>query len=782
MSRLCRILLAIMICALAASAQSQEDGGDTNEASAQSAAALNPYIIRRGDSLFDIARRFNTTVEALKQANSITDEALIMAGHVLLIPAPAATAVTVYEVQPGDTLFAISKRFNTSIEILQGLNAIDDASAIVAGQSILAPAIDENNFVVYTVDSDESLFSIARRFGTTVAVLQSLNGIADERDLVAGQTILAPKIDEREHELYEVKAADTLTDIARRFATSVDALMALNGIADEHALEVGQILILPRIQDSEHLAHIVQSGDTLFDLSRLYNTTVAQLRRLNSLAGENDLTVGRRLLVPKVDESFFKRYIVQPGDSLYSIAQRYHVDILILQALNRLADSRDIEVDQAILVPTLEGATLAIHVIQQGDALEKIAEKYETTVELLQSLNGIADPSLIVVDSTVLVPVPKEILARPGFGFGIQLFIDGARAAELALKAKELGVNWVKIDVNWAEIESAAKVYSFSALDAMIAALASADLKIMLNVYAAPGWSRANYTETLNSQFRDYTGPPENFQDFARFLAALVTRYAGLVHAYEIWKSPNLVKFWTVPVYTREREMTADGDYGIPDAIEMGGSHYVALLKVAYETIKAHDGEALVVAAGLAPVGFSDNYNSIDTGRFLDNMLLHGAADVSDGIGAIFSASAVPPALSCCDKPPGVDTHYESFLQYFGELLAYYEEILSRRDVDLPIILTQLGWGTTEGANLALASTGFEWLNYTSEDEQALYVKQAYAIAQNIETVSAIFLYNLNGCAVGDEEACFFSLEDAAGQQRPVYAAYASVPKSADSA
>lgn len=783
MSRRCRILFVIMVFALAATIRSQDDtGGSNEESSPLSAAVPNPYIIQRGDSLFDIARRFNTTVEALKAANSISDEAVIVAGHVLQIPSLAAPLVTLYEVQPGDTLFAISKRFNTSVGILQGLNAIDDASAIVAGQSILVPAIDENNFVVYTIDADDSLFSIARRFGTTVAVLQSLNGIADERELVAGQTILAPKLDGREYEVYVVKPADTLYDIARRYATSVDALMALNGIAAGRAIEVGQTLILPRVNDSEYAVYIVQSGDTLFVLSRLYNTTVAQLRRLNDLEGAYSLTVGRRLLVPKVDDTILERYIVQAGDSLYSIARRFDVDISILKALNRLVDVRDIQVDQAIFLPRLEGVTLAIHVIQAGDTLEKLAKQYETTVALLQSLNGIADPSVIEPDSTLLIPKAQGVLARPGFGFGIQIFIDGARADDLAAKARELGVNWVKIDLPWADIESAPHVYSFSALDAMIAALTAADLKIMLNVYDAPGWSRANYTEKLNSQFIEHTGPPEKLEDFARFLAALVTRYAGLVQAYEIWKSPNLVKFWTVPVYTRERETTAEGDFGIPDEIAMGAEYYVALLKTAYETIKSHDTQALVITAGLAPVGFSDNYNSIDTGQFLDNMLLAGAADVSDGIGAIYGASAVPPALACCDKPPGVETHYESILQHYGDLLAFYEEILDGRDVDLPIIVTQLGWGTTEGANLALASTGFEWLNYTSEDEQALYVKQAYALAQNLEAVSSIFLYNLNGCAVGDEEACFFSLEDAAGRQRPVFAAYASVPKTAPSA
>ena len=227
--------------------------------------------------------------------------------------------------------------------------------------------------------------------------------------------------------------------------------------------------------------------------------------------------------------------------------------------------------------------------------------------------------------------------------------------------------------------------------------------------------------------------------------------------------------------------MTAEGDYGIPDEILLGADAYVDLLKVAYDAIKSHDDEAMVITAGLAPAGFGDNYNAIDTITFLNNMLLEGAAGYSDAIGAIFSASAAPPTLMCCDKPPGVDTHYESFLQYFGDLLAFYDETLNDHAVELPVIVTQLGWGTADGKNLAAPAAGFEWLKYTSEDEQALYVSQAYKIVQSLEHVSSVFLYNLNGCAVGDEEACFFSLVDADGRQRPVYGAYEAVPKSAES-
>ena len=106
---------------------------------------------------------------------------------------------------------------------------------------------------------------------------------------------------------------------------------------------------------------------------------------------------------------------MQAGDSLYSIAQRYGVDWPVLQALNRLVDARDIRVGQAILVPKLEGVTLVLHVIGRGDTLEELAEQYETTVQRIQALNGIADPSLIVLGKAILVPAPAEITGAPRF-------------------------------------------------------------------------------------------------------------------------------------------------------------------------------------------------------------------------------------------------------------------------------------------------------------------------------------------------------------------------------
>ncbi len=775
------VVLFWLILAISTGASAQDATADQNsDAGPAEETAYELYIVRSGDTLPGIAQRFSISVDEIRAINGLAEAQSIAAGQSLLVPGGSMSFIGFYDVKPGDTLYGISRRFDTSIDVLLSLNNIADAGRIEAGQRLVVPSADQAPLDIYVVGADDSLSDLAKRFHTTVAALRSINGIADEDDVEAGQSILAPRLEEAQFEVYEVKPADSLYSIAKRFATSEQELMALNGIADASAIEAGKTILVPRIDERAYEAYTVADGDSLFGIARIYNTTVAQLRALNGIEGGLDLTVGRVILVPRVDETLLERYVVQAGDSLYTIARRYGVGLSALQALNQLADVRDIKVDQVIFVPKLEDIALEVHVVGRGDTLATIAEAYGTSVEILQALNGIANPSLIRQDDTLVVPQAKATFARPGFGFGIHVFVDGSNAGNITYQMTELGANWAKVDVSWAEVEPAAGIFNYSELDAMLASLELSGLNIMLNVYDAPDWSRSGYLDRLNSQLRGYSGPPEDLAHFGNFMANMVRRYAGVVDAYEIWKSPNLLKYWTTPVYLREPEIADDGEYGLPEEIDIGAEYYVPLLAIAYDTIKAHDEAALVISAGLAPVGYTDNYNAIDTDSYLTNMLQAGAAEVSDGIGAIFSASAVPPTMRCCTKPPGVESHYESFLQYFTDLLAYYDQTMGAAGVELPIFVTQVGWGTREGANLAVPASGYEWLNYTSEAEQALYVSQAFQIAQSLEYVAAMFLHNLNGCLVGEEEACFFSLVDADAERRPAFDAYAAVPKTAE--
>jgi LysM repeat protein len=99
------------------------------------------HTVQAGENLYRIAQRYGTTVEAIMAANSITDARLLKVGQVLLIPVGGGgtTGTGAYVVQPGDTLYSIAKRFGTTVETLAALNGLTPPYTIKAGQSLVIP-------------------------------------------------------------------------------------------------------------------------------------------------------------------------------------------------------------------------------------------------------------------------------------------------------------------------------------------------------------------------------------------------------------------------------------------------------------------------------------------------------------------------------------------------------------------------------------------------------------------------------------------------------------------
>ena len=103
------------------------------------------YTVQRGDTLYSIARRYGTTVEAIASANGITNPNLIRVGQKLTIPTsgspvpPPPSGGTTYVVQPGDNLFRIALRYNMSYLYLASYNGISDPSRIYVGQVLRIP-------------------------------------------------------------------------------------------------------------------------------------------------------------------------------------------------------------------------------------------------------------------------------------------------------------------------------------------------------------------------------------------------------------------------------------------------------------------------------------------------------------------------------------------------------------------------------------------------------------------------------------------------------------------
>lgn len=154
----------------------------------------------------------------------------------------------------------------------------------------------ENN-VTYTVVAGDSLWVIARRFGTTVDAIKRLNNLTSDL-LQIGQKLLIPVSNEstppKNYITYTVISGDSLWNLARRFNTNVDAIKKLNNLTSDR-LSIGQILKIPTNNQSP-IIYTVVAGDSLWLIARRFNTTVDAIKKLNNLTSDL-LQIGQKLFI-----------------------------------------------------------------------------------------------------------------------------------------------------------------------------------------------------------------------------------------------------------------------------------------------------------------------------------------------------------------------------------------------------------------------------------------------------------------------------------------------------
>ena len=214
------------------------------------------YTVQRGDTLYSISQKFNIPVNKLKEINNLNTNT-ILPGQILIIketeipPQP-----TTYKVQKGDTLYSISQKFNTTADEIKRLNNITSnniyinqelyipTSTSAPGNPLPIPPIDDDEneeYSEYIVQKGDSLWKISRDYNITVKELIELNNLTTTT-LQIGDKLLVP-INKTE-KTYTVQRGDTLWSIAKENNVTVNELKEKNNLTT-NLLSIGQKLIIP---------------------------------------------------------------------------------------------------------------------------------------------------------------------------------------------------------------------------------------------------------------------------------------------------------------------------------------------------------------------------------------------------------------------------------------------------------------------------------------------------------------------------------------------------------
>lgn len=205
-------------------------------------------------------------------------------------------------------------------------------------------------------------------------------------------------------ENYIVKKGDTLYSISRRFNIPISEIKRINNLLTDELSE-GQVLFLKEqdMNQKEFTIYKVEKNDTLYSIATKYNTTVDELKKVNSLTN-NTLSIGQQLLVPKAEEANNKKtvYKVQKGDSLWKIAQKYNIPVTELIENNQL-ENLTLQIGQELQVPyIIEEQEKDTYTVKKGDTLWSIAKDNNIEVSKLKELNQLTN-NLLKIGQVLII-------------------------------------------------------------------------------------------------------------------------------------------------------------------------------------------------------------------------------------------------------------------------------------------------------------------------------------------------------------------------------------------
>lgn len=410
------------------------------------------YEIQKGDCLWTIAKQFQLSIQEIANTNNIDVAKTLQPGLLLKIPQNGSlsnsseeqSAIVIHTVQKGESLWDIAQQYHSSLELLSKVNELKEPNSLYIGQEVKVP-LNNNEIIkeINIISDGKTTLSFQEEKSSLKEITTSLN-----QEFIES----VKEID------YVVKPGESLWTIAQDYHVSLKDLSLANDLENAERLAIGQIIKIPlgdkQVDDRDKasredtknpqessIEHIVLNGETISTIAQKYHTSVDVICQLNKMTPKDYIFPGQRLKI-KINEQNLSEialaqlqekdknenntqsvsgqqlesesvfYTVKPGDSLSAIAKEYGVSIEGIVAVNYLTNKDRLVVGQKLKIPAIGGNNLKTKVVEytvvKGDTLSKIAQKFNIRMYDIMSLNELQNVNRLSVGQKLNIPASAQ--------------------------------------------------------------------------------------------------------------------------------------------------------------------------------------------------------------------------------------------------------------------------------------------------------------------------------------------------------------------------------------
>lgn len=257
------------------------------------------YRVKSGDTVTQIAKRFGVSISKIARLNNLGPTSLIRVGQTLKLSgtSPKKSVVESYRVKAGDNLSSIAKRHGLTLRELTAVNRISSSSIIFPGQMLRVakivetpePSVDAPHS--YQVQTGDTLKSIGKRFALSLSALRDFNGLSSSSIIYVGQVLsLNPVPRENAPTVSVVPIANPVVPAPTPKASTLsDDISTLDPMRPTGACTV-------------HGFHTVRAGETVSRIAAVYGVSTQSVLSANALSWSSTIYVGQGLSIPGVHE------------------------------------------------------------------------------------------------------------------------------------------------------------------------------------------------------------------------------------------------------------------------------------------------------------------------------------------------------------------------------------------------------------------------------------------------------------------------------------------------